>query len=153
MKIKHGSLIIFTISIQAAVGLTMFAGAVGMSGGNVAFSRLMGISSALIVLGMIVSQSHLGQPMRAPRALWNIKTSWLSREIWVTGLLAGSSVLSVLVSVLPAFSAASPFMTLAAAIPIGKTNLDQFATGLNGRPLLAGYRDRWLAIHFRANSS
>lgn len=41
------------------------------------------------VLGMILSTVHLGKKARAFRAIFNLKTSWLSREIFLFSLFLG----------------------------------------------------------------
>jgi DMSO reductase anchor subunit len=46
---------------------------------------------ALAVGGLIVSAVHLGSPLRAWRALSNIRSSWLSREVVAYTLFVGSS--------------------------------------------------------------
>ncbi len=43
---------------------------------------------ALVVIGMIASLFHLGQPMRAMNVMAGLGVSWLSREILFVGLFA-----------------------------------------------------------------
>jgi Fe-S-cluster-containing dehydrogenase component len=43
------------------------------------------------LLGLIISTIHLGRPLKAPRAVLNLKTSWLSREIILSGFFVVSS--------------------------------------------------------------
>jgi Fe-S-cluster-containing dehydrogenase component/DMSO reductase anchor subunit len=52
---------------------------------------------ALAVGGMIVSTIHLGKPLKAWRALLNVRSSWLSREIVADSLFLGASCLFLLV--------------------------------------------------------
>ncbi|MCX6142652.1 MAG: dimethyl sulfoxide reductase anchor subunit [Ignavibacteriales bacterium] len=52
---------------------------------------------ALALGGVIVSIVHLGKPLRAWRALANVHTSWLSREIVAFTLFLGGSGLFLLV--------------------------------------------------------
>jgi anaerobic dimethyl sulfoxide reductase subunit C (anchor subunit) len=48
---------------------------------------------ALMALGLAAALLHLGSPLLAWRALWNARSSWLSREIWGTVLFAAASAL------------------------------------------------------------
>lgn len=43
--------------------------------------------------GFLLSAFHLGKPFRSPRSILNLKTSWLSREILLSGLFISSSIL------------------------------------------------------------
>jgi len=43
------------------------------------------------VVGMILSAFHLGKPFRATRSIFNIRSSWLSREILLSGLFLTSA--------------------------------------------------------------
>lgn len=38
------------------------------------------------LIGLALSAFHLGKPLRAPRSILNLKTSWLSREILLSGV-------------------------------------------------------------------
>ena len=48
-------------------------------------------------LGILLSTFHLGSPLRAPRSILNLKTSWLSREIFLCGLFFFSSIMYLFV--------------------------------------------------------
>ncbi len=66
------------------------------------------IAWALCSIGMLASIGHLAKPLRAPRSLANLRSSWLSREIllvgafwvaltaWVAASLAGSGTAALL---------------------------------------------------------
>lgn len=87
-------LILFTLCAATSVGfvlvdLAMFAGELlsGATHRGVAAGLphlcLSSCSLALVTTGMIASVAHLAKPLRSPRALSNLASSWLSREILV----------------------------------------------------------------------
>ena len=87
---KTWPLIVYTILIQLAAGLCTFLAAYLWSpaspgavpeDGTVIMAAGVAVSAA-----MALSTLHLGQPFRAYRALTNIRTSWLSREILSTAV-------------------------------------------------------------------
>jgi anaerobic dimethyl sulfoxide reductase subunit C (anchor subunit) len=89
MNTQEWALIVFTILAQMAVGSFLVLGVVHFfarrQAGEAAADRLsdralLGIGPVL-VLAMIASLFHLGTPLNAPRAVANIATSWLSREV------------------------------------------------------------------------
>jgi anaerobic dimethyl sulfoxide reductase subunit B (iron-sulfur subunit) len=100
--LREWSLVAFTLLGQLAAGLSLSLMAthwwIGQRGDRVALDRLeqlgLPLVSALILLAMALSLLHLGSPLRASRAVLNLRFSWLSREILlavlflVTGLLA-----------------------------------------------------------------
>lgn len=68
------TLVAFTLIAQALVGITLAAAA----------GRLRVHPLAVLLPGLAaitVSTMHLGQPLRAWRAITNVRSSWLSREI------------------------------------------------------------------------
>lgn len=101
-------LIIFTLLVQASVGITLFT----------TFSLVMteqGLSSqekhryalpfmliAFIAgaLGLIVSTAHLGYPLNAFHALRHVESSWLSREIIFASLYLAFLGLGTLIALL-----------------------------------------------------
>lgn len=117
-------LIAFTTCEPAALGVALFgftalladgpSGAPALSG-LLSGDSVLGASGALAAgalpaliawtlcsIGMLASIGHLAKPLRAPRSLANLRSSWLSREIllvgafwvvltaWVAASLAGS---------------------------------------------------------------
>lgn len=68
-------LIVFTMFVPAAEGLCLCA----LMGGSASASALLAV--VLTTVGMIASVAHLAKPLRAPRSLMNLASSWLSREI------------------------------------------------------------------------
>jgi len=94
--VREGSLVAFTLLTQAAVGTCWALLVVRPSAPATGALLLVSFVAALAGLG--ASFLHLGRPSNAWRALGNLRTSWLSREIILasafTGALAASVVLS-----------------------------------------------------------
>ncbi len=125
---REGSLVAFTLLSQAAVGTTWVllavrwgagrAGAVGAAeaGASAAVAALVAA-----LLGLAASFLHLGRPRNAWRALANLGSSWLSREIFFaaafTGALAAGFLLRLPTG--PAGVAAGLADGFAAAIGLG----------------------------------
>ena len=84
------SVIIFTVFSGLGFGLLAFLG-IGVPAvtGWLAFAYFL-IAFGFAVTGLLASTFHLGNPQRALRAFTQWKTSWLSREAWlsVAALLA-----------------------------------------------------------------
>jgi anaerobic dimethyl sulfoxide reductase subunit C len=89
MITKDWALIIFTICAQMSVGAFLVLGAVHLyaarKAGEAEADRLSDRALLAIVvtlgLGLLASLFHLGNPLSSPRAITNLATSWLSREI------------------------------------------------------------------------
>ena len=79
----------FTLLTQAVVGAFLYLLAA------TGFGPAAGWASAglvpLLGLGMAASTGHLGKPLRAYRAIRNLRTSWLSREVVAVGTLFGGT--------------------------------------------------------------
>ena len=73
---------------------------------------------ALAVGGLIVSTLHLGKAVKAWRALLNVRTSWLSREIVGYSLFLGSSGLFLLMPSTGSLGILSVFLGLATLVSI-----------------------------------
>jgi anaerobic dimethyl sulfoxide reductase subunit C (anchor subunit) len=97
---KERSLVAFTLLTQTAVGgfLSLLLARAWLStqldlGSVNTFTNITLIGIGLLVLGsLFVSTLHLGSPLSAWRAIGNLRTSWLSREIaffLLFGLLGG----------------------------------------------------------------
>ncbi|MAT98637.1 MAG: hypothetical protein CL608_15955 [Anaerolineaceae bacterium] len=92
MEIHQLSLITFTILMQMSVGAFLILGLVHFFVGRKAGAeqadrmsdRALLAIGPVVVLAMVASLFHLGNPMNAPRAVANLTTSWLSREILLT---------------------------------------------------------------------
>ena len=68
-------LICFTVLAPAAAGASLFA--LPLSGGW----ALAAVVVLMVTAGMLASIAHLARPLRAPRSLAHLGSSWLSREI------------------------------------------------------------------------
>lgn len=94
------SLVLFTVLSQAAVGLVLLSTILlyqlkpQEAGGLTKALRNAGrLAFPLAVVGVIASVFHLGDPMGGYRALNNLGSSWLSREILFMSLFtAGTAV-------------------------------------------------------------
>lgn len=93
------SLILFTVLVQMAAGALLLAPAIRMLAPagceqTRSVSRAVALTAApVMVVAVGISLLHLGTPMNAPKTLLHLGSSWLSREILFTGLLAFCAVL------------------------------------------------------------
>jgi len=81
------SLVAFTLLTQLAVGATWFRSVSAPFNG-----RAAGVITAIMLIALLASFVHLGQPRHAWRAIANLRTSWLSREVLTAALFAGTLV-------------------------------------------------------------
>lgn len=72
---SEAPLICFTVFAPAAAGASLFA--LPLGGGR----ALAAIVVLMVTTGMLASVAHLARPLRAPRSLTHLGSSWLSREI------------------------------------------------------------------------
>lgn len=93
-------LVIFTIAAQMSVGSFVVLGVINLVNWNKPQDTLEKVTmpalyaiGPLLVFGLAASTLHLGSPMRAANALLHLQTSWLSREILLGMLFAGSGAL------------------------------------------------------------
>lgn len=92
MNVREWALIAFTILAQMSVGSFLVLGVVhffaarkeGLEEADRMSDTALLAIGPVIVLSMIVSLIHLGNPMNAYRAVTNFDSSWLSREILAT---------------------------------------------------------------------
>jgi len=97
MDIREWALIAFTILMQLSVGAFVVLGAVHFfatrAKGEVEADRLSDRAllaiGPVLVLGLIASLGHLGNPLNSYRAVANVGSSWLSREILLSVLFTG----------------------------------------------------------------
>ena len=97
MSISEWALIIFTILAQMAVGSFLVLGFVhffavrkaGTEEADRLSDRALLAIGLVLILGMFASLFHLGNPFNAYKAVTNVGTSWLSREILAGVLFAG----------------------------------------------------------------
>ena len=89
MDIREWALIAFTILAQMSVGAFVVLGVVhffavrsaGLEQADRLSDRALLAIGPVLVLGLLASLGHLGNPLNAYRAVTNLATSWLSREI------------------------------------------------------------------------
>lgn len=93
-------LVIFTIAAQMSVGSFVVLGIIHLVNWNTPQRTLDKVTmpalyaiGPLLVFGLAASTMHLGSPMRAANALLHLQSSWLSREILLGMLFAGSGAL------------------------------------------------------------
>jgi len=86
--LAHPSLVFFLVLTQMSVGGFTLATLLGQSNRTNAT-----ISLAAGLLGLFISVSHLGKPLKAWRAFLGLRTSWLSREIVAFGVFAPLAIL------------------------------------------------------------
>jgi len=91
----HWPLIALTLLTQLALGTVVATVVAEMAGGRRLASGAVGAAAAGGV-ALLASLLHLGRPTRALKALRNLRTSWLSREV---ALLSGFAGLSLLYAV------------------------------------------------------
>jgi anaerobic dimethyl sulfoxide reductase subunit B (iron-sulfur subunit) len=98
--LREPSLVAFTLMAQTAVGMLAALTVARWSGGFGVATNGAGpqMLASLVAIGflavgaMAVSFLHLGRPQNARRALSNLRSSWLSREVLFMSLFAGGCV-------------------------------------------------------------
>ncbi|HHY26332.1 MAG TPA: dimethyl sulfoxide reductase anchor subunit [Desulfitobacterium dehalogenans] len=114
---EHFALTVFSICIQAAVGVMLFVAIGRLVNKEGVFKNAMITATGLGVIGMLASLLHLGRPLSAMNALFQFGTSWLSREIWFTAMFVGLIVVAaVLLYVKPQAAGAITGLSAAAAL-------------------------------------
>ena len=96
MGVREWALIAFTILAQMSVGSFLVLGAIhwlvnrraGAEQADQFSDRALLAIFPVLGLGLIASLSHLGNPLNAYKAVTNLGTSWLSREILLGVLFA-----------------------------------------------------------------
>ena len=98
MTVREWALVTFTILSQMSVGSFLVLGVVhyfsirkaGLEEADRLSDRALLAIGPVMILAMLASLLHLGNPINAPRAIVNFGTSWLSREILFGVLFAGA---------------------------------------------------------------
>lgn len=106
---REGSLVAFTLLTQAAAGTcALFLAFEGRAvragaGDSVEAAALPILSFALVaaLLGLAASFLHLGKPRNAFRALGNLRSSWLSREVLLAALFTAALAAAALLRLRP----------------------------------------------------
>ncbi|MFA5536831.1 MAG: DmsC/YnfH family molybdoenzyme membrane anchor subunit [Bacillota bacterium] len=75
------ALVIFTLCISAAAGGSIFYALKRQQDAELSLERGFLYLIGLVGVGMLGSLLHLGRPLAAPYAIFNLGSSWLSREI------------------------------------------------------------------------
>jgi len=92
----HWPLIVLTLLTQVSLGTVATAVLLELAGaGPLGRGRLTGAAAAAFVAGAVAlgaSLLHLGRPTRALKALRNLRTSWLSREVALFSVFSGLSL-------------------------------------------------------------
>ncbi len=91
---EHFALTVFSICIQAAVGIMLFVAIGRLMNKEGVFKNAVVTATGLGIIGMLASLLHLGRPLSAMNALFQFGTSWLSREIWFTAIFVGLTVVA-----------------------------------------------------------
>ncbi len=126
-------LVAFTVLSQFAIGLVLLhvlmRGGHPAAAGAPAGAAAPGIdlparplwiaATALLALGLLLSLLHLGHPLSAPRALSNLATSWLSREVLLASLLVALMAATVVLGVRRPLALAAAFAGLLVLIAQG----------------------------------
>ena len=94
MRRRDLSLVFFTLASQCSIGLVLWLTILALLSGESPIPAETGLDLAnpvllallLVAVATATSLLHLGNPVNAPRALRNLATSWLSREILAIGL-------------------------------------------------------------------
>jgi anaerobic dimethyl sulfoxide reductase subunit C (anchor subunit) len=103
MRRGDTSLVFFTVLSQWSVGIVICLFLLNVSGGaalaDMAASgpaNPLSLALLLIVAATTASFLHLGNPLNAPKAVRNLATSWLSREILAIGLYSAGLAAALL---------------------------------------------------------
>lgn len=88
------ALVIFTIFIQAAIGIMVFVAIAKLLNKDSSLKAAIIVSAGLAIIGLLASLMHLGRPLSALNSLTQFGSSWLSREIWFTGTFTGLTFLT-----------------------------------------------------------
>ena len=94
MRKRDLSLVFFTVLSQWSIGIMLWLTVLTLLAGEARIQAQTGPSPAnpvllallLVALATTLSFLHLGKPVNAPKAVRNLATSWLSREILAIGL-------------------------------------------------------------------
>lgn len=83
-------LVAFTVLSQFAIGIAFLSALRATPDG--ATPQLSGrrpwlLATGMLAVGIVLSLLHLGHPLEAPRALTNLASSWLAREVLLACLL------------------------------------------------------------------
>ncbi len=89
---EEWSLVLFTLLAQTSIGIVVTSQLVPIGDTKTAKTALL-YAVGIMAASLVVSLTHLGDPLGAYRTLSNIGSSWLSREILFAGSYFGTAVL------------------------------------------------------------
>ncbi|NLP43533.1 MAG: dimethyl sulfoxide reductase anchor subunit [Peptococcaceae bacterium] len=92
---EHLALTIFSICVQAAIGIMIFVAIGRLLNKEKIFKNATIAATVLGIVGAVASLMHLGKPFSAIKALYQFGSSWLSREIWFTAIFILLAILMV----------------------------------------------------------
>ncbi len=102
----HGPLVFMLVFTQAGLGLLTASMLVPLDiygfpahGGSLQLGFLL-TAALLVLVGLIASVLHLGQPLKAWRAFLGWRKSWLSREILVLGAFGAAAIAAAAIPLL-----------------------------------------------------
>ncbi len=132
-------LICFTVFAPAAAGASLFA--LPLGGGR----ALAAIVVLMVTTGMLASIAHLARPLRAPRSLAHLGSSWLSREILVVSAFWALAALWLICGLggFPWSTAARAFHIAAVAVGIVLLWVIARAYRVHGQPAWDGSDTLW----------
>ena len=92
----HWPLVFMLTLTQMAAGIFAVAMLLKFAGADVGTLKWLNFSGLLtLIAGIGLATLHLGRPTKAYRAMANLKSSWLSRDILACNLFAGASSAAV----------------------------------------------------------
>lgn len=128
---KEIALVLFTICIQASIGIMVFAAVAKLVNKDSYIKSAIITSAGLAIVGLLASFMHLGRPLSAINALSQFGSSWLSLEIWFTSAFTGlTALVALLIYVKPSAKSAINALTPIAAV-IGFANVFVMASIYN----------------------
>ncbi|AGK98974.1 DmsC/YnfH family molybdoenzyme membrane anchor subunit [Clostridium pasteurianum] len=118
-------LLIFSIGIESSVGIILFLAIIKLKNKDSIKKLPIIIAAAFIIIGVFAYWLNLGQPFKMVNTLKNIKSSWLSRAILFSGILATLNVINAIITfVKPSQRIIQIILTLL-AVAIGLTGLSK----------------------------
>lgn len=136
---SEAPLICFTVFAPAAAGASLFA--LPLGGGW----ALAAVVVLMVTAGMLASIAHLARPLRAPRSLAHLGSSWLSREILVVSAFWALAVLWLVCELggFPWSTAARGFHVAAVVVGIVLLWVIARAYRVHGQPAWDGSDTFW----------
>lgn len=128
---EHLALTIFSVCVQASIGIMLFAAIGKRLSKDGVFKAAVVTAGGLAVVGLAASLLHLGQPLHAANALMKFGTSWLSREIWLTGAFVGVTLLAALLILIKPLAKSAIDALIAVAALIGLVDVAAMAAIYN----------------------